>query len=216
VSEHRPVRRADLEVAAPDAAVALLGALLVRTWPTGERVLARIVETEAYDQDDPASHSYRGPRPRTAAMFGPAGVAYVYRSYGIHWCLNVSCGPDGHGAAVLLRAAAVEDGLEVVRARRPAARTDRDLLRGPGRLAEGLDVDAARHDGLDLLAGGTSDGAGEVQLVTDGAWTSSTADVHRGPRVGVSLAADVPWRFHLGVPEVSAYRRSPRAPSAGT
>jgi DNA-3-methyladenine glycosylase len=203
----RAVPRDHLDAPAPDAAVMLLGALLVRTMPTGERLVASIVETEAYERDDPASHSARGRGAGNEAMFAAPGTAYVYRSYGVHWCLNVSTGPEGHGAAVLVRAAAVRAGIEVVRANRPTAPSDRDLLRGPGRLTLGLDVDAPRHDRADLL-----DVAGELCLVLDPAGAPPASAVRAGPRVGVTRAAEVPWRFHLDVPEVSPYRRSPRAP----
>jgi DNA-3-methyladenine glycosylase len=203
----RAVPRDHLDVPAPEAAVTLLGTLLVRVVPTGERLVARIVEAEAYERDDPASHSVRGRSASNAAMFAAPGTAYVYRSYGVHWCLNVSTGPEGHGAAVLVRAAAVRTGIEVVRANRPTARSDRDLLRGPGRLTLGLDVDAPRHDRTDLL-----DVSGELSLVLDPAGPPPASEVRAGPRVGVTQAADVPWRFHLDVPEVSPYRRSPRAP----
>lgn len=199
-----PLPHERLEVAAPDAARALLGAVLVHRLPTGARIAARIVETEAYREDDPASHSYRGRTPRTEAMFGRPGLAYLYRSYGIHWCANVSAEPAGTGAAVLLRAARVLAGIDEVRDRRTGA-SDPGLLRGPGNLAAGLGLDGD-HDGVDLL-----DGQGSVVLGSDG-WRPAPATVVAGPRVGVSQAPDRPWRFHLaGVAEVSSYRRSPRA-----
>ncbi len=197
------IPRGTLLASAPVCARTLLGALLVRRLPDG-LVVARIVETEAYDADDPASHSARGRTAANAAMFAPAGTAYVYRSYGVHWCLNVSVGAPGVGSAVLVRAAEVLRGVEVVRRNRPTARADRDLLRGPGRLTLGLDVDRPRHDGVDLLCPD-----GELRLE---AGPAPSGPVHAGPRVGVRLAADRPWRFHLDVPEVSPYRRSPRAP----
>jgi DNA-3-methyladenine glycosylase len=139
-------------------------------------------------------------------MFDRPGTSYVYRSYGVHWCLNVSVEPDGVGAAVLVRAGLVLDGHEVVRPRRPAARTDRDLLRGPGRLAAGLDLDASRHDGGDLVTG-----VGGLRLAHDG-WRPRTDRIVAGPRTGITRAVERPWRFHLtGVPEVSPYRRHPQA-----
>jgi DNA-3-methyladenine glycosylase len=185
----------------PDTAVALLGALLVRRELGGRPTIARIVETEAYAEDDPASHSFRGPTPRNAAMFAAPGTAYVYRSYGVHWCLNVAVGPEGHGAAVLLRAACVVEGGDRVRARRRAATRDAELLRGPGCLTAGLEVSRAAHDGIDLL----SDRA-EVRLMADG-WWPARDEVASGPRVGIRHAADRPWRFWVaGSPCVSRYR----------
>lgn len=145
----------------------------------------RIVETEAYDREDPASHSFSGPTPRNGAMFGPAGHAYVYRSYGIHWCLNVVCGPAGHGAAVLVRALEpAGENLDAMRARRGAV-SDRLLCAGPGRLTQALAIDR-RHDGLPLDAAPFRLQAADrkVPLVT-------------GPRIGISKAADRPWRFGL-------------------
>jgi DNA-3-methyladenine glycosylase len=205
-----PVERAALRADAPTAAAVVLGAVLVRHLD-GIRVLARIVEVEAYDEDDPASHSAPGRTRANAAMFADAGTAYVYRSYGVHWCGNVAVGPRGHGAAVLLRAAVVLEGPSPVRRRRPGARTDDALLRGPGCLTAGLGIDAARHAGVDLLAHG-----GTLQLATDG-WRPMRAQVASGPRVGVSRASEVPWRWYLRAePAVSRYRRSPRAGTPGT
>jgi DNA-3-methyladenine glycosylase len=197
--------REELAVSAPEAARRLLGALLVHDLASGDRIVARIVETEAYREDDPASHSYRGLTARTAPMFEVPGTAYVYRSYGIHWCVNVSVEPAGIGAAVLLRAARVIEGVEVVRGRRGAA-SDVALLRGPGNLTQGLGLDGGRHDGLDLLAA-----TGPLLLARDG-WRPPADAIVAGPRVGVTQAPDLAWRFRLdGVAEVSSYRRSPRA-----
>ena len=202
----RALDRDELLVAAPDAARRLLGCLLVRTEADGTATVARIVETEAYHQDEAASHSHRGRTPRTAPMFARPGTAYVYRSYGVHWCLNVAVEPEGVGAAVLVRAAALLSGHRHVRPRRPAARRDRDLLRGPGRLTAALDVDAYRHDGGDLLRQ-----VAGLRLVEDH-WRPGPERVVTSPRVGVRLAADLPWRFHLDAePTVSAYRPHPRA-----
>ncbi|MFA9429087.1 DNA-3-methyladenine glycosylase [Egicoccus sp. AB-alg2] len=207
VGELRPFARERLAVGAPEAAIALLGSLLRRREPDGTWSVVRIVETEAYREDDAASHSAAGLTPRTAPMFARPGTAYVYRSYGIHWCLNVAAEPPGTGAAVLLRAAVALDGRDVLRERRPTARDDRELLRGPGRLCQALAVTAPEHDGADLL-----DDEATLQLVDDG-YRPGRAEVVVGPRVGVRQAADVPWRFALrDVPEVSGYRRHPRAP----
>jgi DNA-3-methyladenine glycosylase len=208
-----PLGRLDarlLDDRAERAAPALLGKLLVRTEADGSQVVARIVETEAYREDDPASHSHAGRTARTRPMFDVPGTAYVYRSYGVHWCLNVTVEPEGVGAAVLLRAARLLRGHDVVRARRLAARRDPDLLRGPGRLTQALDVDGPRHDHGDLLSG-----VAGLRLADDG-WRCAPGDVRSGGRVGVRLAAHVPWRFRLpDVPEVSAYRPHPRAKGRG-
>jgi DNA-3-methyladenine glycosylase len=205
VGDRTSLDRGRLEQPAPGAARSLLGALLVRDLD-GAEVIARIVETEAYRQDDPASHTYRRRTPRVEPMFARPGTGYVYRSYGVHWCLNVSVERAGVGAAVLLRAAVVLRGHDPVRERRPAVRGDRDLLRGPGNLCRGLAIDAPTHDGGDLIAG-----EGGLRLASDGQ-EGALRGVVAGPRVGVSQAPDVPWRFHLaGYPEVSRYVRSPRA-----
>ncbi len=202
----RPVAVQRLLAPAEVAARDLLGTLLVRELD-GVQVIARVVETEAYHQDDPASHSHRRRTPRTEPMFAEPGTAYVYRSYGVHWCLNIGVEPEGVGAAVLVRAATVLQGVEVVRCRRPRVRRDAELLRGPGCLTAGLDIDGPRFDHRSLL-----DPDAPLRLLDDSSRLGEQ-DVIAGPRVGVSAAAEVAWRFHVrGEPSVSAYRRSPRAP----
>ncbi|KAB1910462.1 DNA-3-methyladenine glycosylase [Micromonospora sp. AMSO31t] len=179
------------------AARGLLGCRL-----TGHGVTVRITEVEAYagTAGDPASHAHRGRTPRNAVMFGPAGHAYVYFTYGMHWCVNVVTGPDGEASAVLLRAGEVVDGLDVARERRPAVRRDTDLARGPARLCAALSIDRSVY-GADLL------GDGPVRLRPPLAPVPEAA-VTAGPRVGVTGAHDVPWRFWIGDdPTVSAYRR---------
>ncbi|NES13540.1 MULTISPECIES: DNA-3-methyladenine glycosylase [Micromonospora] len=179
------------------AARGLLGCRL-----TGNGVTVRITEVEAYagTAGDPASHAHRGRTARNAVMFGPAGHAYVYFTYGMHWCVNVVTGPDGEASAVLLRAGEVVEGLDLARARRPAVRRDVDLARGPARLCAALGIDRSVY-GADLL------GEGPVRLRPPAAAVSEAA-VTAGPRVGVTGAHDVPWRFWLaGDPTVSAYRR---------
>lgn len=188
------------------AAHRLLGATL-----TGRGVRAVVVEVEAYGGvadgpwPDAAAHSYRGRSGRNAVMFGPPGRLYTYRSHGIHVCANVSCGPDGTAAAVLLRAAVVEDGADIAQARRGAVVRTAALARGPGNLCSALGITMS-DNGIDLF-----DPDSPVRL------TLNAADgAVAGPRVGVSQAADRPWRLWLaGRPEVSAYRRSPRAPAPG-
>jgi DNA-3-methyladenine glycosylase len=164
---------------APDLARALVGAVLLVDGVGGE-----IVETEAYVRDDPASHSFRGPTRRNAAMFGPAGRLYVYRSYGIHWCLNVVCGPDGSGQAVLLRALRPTRGLDVMAGRR-GMDAPRTLCSGPGRLCQALAV-TGDFDGMPI-------GAGRVVLAPAG----PVGLVVSGPRIGISQGRDRPWRFGL-------------------
>jgi DNA-3-methyladenine glycosylase len=169
-------------------------------------VTVRITEVEAYGGErDPASHAYRGRTARNAVMFGPPGHLYVYFSYGMHHAGNVVCGPVGTASGALLRAGEVVRGLELARARRGPRVRDRDLARGPGRLAQALGLTLA-DGGADLL------GSGPVRLELA---AYPVAAVATGPRVGVSLEADRPWRFWvLGDPCVSDYKRSPRAPVA--
>jgi DNA-3-methyladenine glycosylase len=188
------------------AARRLLGAVL-----SCRDVSALVVEVEAYGGPpdgpwpDAASHSYRGPTARNAVMFGPAGRLYTYRSHGIHLCANVSCGPDGIAAAVLLRAAVIESGAQMAQTRRGPGVAERSLARGPGNLCSALGV-TMDENGVDLFDPRSPVGVRLREPTTPEA----------GPRVGVSLAADRHWRFWLpGYPEVSAYRRSPRAPRPG-
>jgi len=152
-----------------------------------------IVETERYQEDDPASHSFRGPRGRALVMFGPPGHLYVYRSYGLHWCANLVCEPEGRGAAVLIRALAPLHGIPAMRARRRGI-ADRLLCAGPGRLAEALAID--RHlDGADALRPG-----GHVTL----SGRPGPVEVVSGPRIGISVATDRRWRFGMaGSPYLS-------------
>ncbi|HTY73227.1 MAG TPA: DNA-3-methyladenine glycosylase [Actinomycetes bacterium] len=163
-------------------------------------VVVRLTEVEAYaGPDDPASHAYRGITPRNAVMFGPAGHLYVYFSYGMHWCANVVCGPDGAASAVLLRAGEVVEGLAVARSRRTTARGDAELARGPARLTAALGI-GREHDGADLCRDGAS------ITLTPGHPVPDLAVAH-GPRVGVGAAADREWRLWVtGDPTVSAYR----------
>jgi DNA-3-methyladenine glycosylase len=178
---------------APD----LLNKVLVST-EHGVRVSARIVEVEAYcGSGDPASHAYRGRTDRNAVMFGRPGRLYVYFVYGMHWCANVVAGAPPHDAgAVLLRAATPLTGLDEMRARRPAARRDRDLCAGPARLASAFALDRA-HDGLDLLRG-------PVGIHDDG--TDPPARPGRSPRIGLRAGRGDRdrWRWYVrGVPDVS-------------
>ncbi|MEM8512894.1 DNA-3-methyladenine glycosylase [Massilia sp. MP_M2] len=144
----------------------------------------RIVETEAYDREDPASHAFAGETERNASMFGPPAHAYVYRSYGIHWCLNFVCRHAGHGAGVLIRALEPVAGLDIMRARR-AALDERALCSGPGKLCQALGVTRA-HDGMALAGASFALLPAAPGLV-----------VVEGARIGISKAVDVPWRFGL-------------------
>ena len=176
--ELRSILSADVVAAAP----ALLGSTLVR----GE-MRARIVEVEAYRSDDPACHAYRGRTPRTEVMFGPPGFAYVYFSYGNHWMLNIVAHPPGDASALLIRAAEPLDGLDWMRANRGRSR-DRDLLSGPGKLAQAFGITRAEN-GLDLLAE-----SGDLRLIAPNAQIGT---VRSRPRIGIAEGKwhDVPWRF---------------------
>ena len=193
------VERDRLAVTSLRLAPRLLGAVLVSEIG-GERVAARLTEVEAYEgADDPASHAFRGSTSRTAIMFGAAGHLYCYFTYGMHWCANIVCGIDGVASAVLLRAGEVVEGVDTAFVRRPAARTARELGRGPARLASALALDGAAI-GLDLCSPDSP-----VRLESMPSRTSR--QVVSGLRVGISVATERPWRFWLaGEPSVSAFK----------
>jgi DNA-3-methyladenine glycosylase len=175
---------------ATEVAPDLLGKLLVHDGCAG-----RIVEVEAYCEDDEASHSFRGPTERNRVMFGPPGLLYVYFSYGMHWCANAVCEPEGRGAAVLIRALEPIAGIDAMRARRTRARRDRDLCSGPAKLTAALGI-GSDHYGLDLV-----DGPGP-RIVDDG--TPPPRRPGRGPRIGISKAVEKRWRWYVeGNPHVS-------------
>jgi DNA-3-methyladenine glycosylase len=200
-----------------DVARDLLGATLTTRTPDGV-VSLRLTEVEAYDgATDPGSHAYRGPNRRNATMFGEPGRLYVYRHLGLHHCVNVVCGPEGEASAVLVRAGEVVDGADLARSRRLASgvvRTDRDLARGPARLAVALGLDLSA-DGVDV-----TDPDGDVVLHRRPVEPAPLVEpvetptaVRTGPRVGVSGdggRADLfPWRFWLDAePTVSVYRKA--------
>jgi len=160
---------------APD----LIGATLLC-----DGVGGRLVEVEAYHQTDPAAHSFRGPTERNAVMFGPAGYVYVYRSYGIHWCLNFVCEPKGSASAVLIRAIEPTAGLKTMRRRRGVT-DERLLCSGPGRLCQALRI-TALHNGLAL-------DRPPFELFA----RQSEVEVIAGPRIGLTKAVDKPWRYGL-------------------
>lgn len=215
-------QRDALGASALTVAPRLLGSHLTHSNEEGS-VTIRITEVEAYmGSQDPGSHAFRGRTPRNAIMFGPAGYLYVYLSYGMHFCANVVCGPDGEAQAVLLRGGEVVEGQELARRRRPASRRDADLACGPARLAQALGI-TLEHYGKDLVAGAaprqkataeTSDaplGHSAGLVVLDLAPEDSRTALASGPRVGVSgLGGDgevCPWRFWIpGDPTVSRYR----------
>jgi len=176
-----------------EVARGLLGWTILR-----DGVGGRIVEVEAYASDDPASHAFRGRTPRNGSMFAAPGTLYVYRSYGIHWCVNVACEPEGTGAAVLLRALEPTAGLDEMRARRGKA-TDRDLCSGPGKLAEALGITSA-DDGMQLASP-------PFALEPPPA----APDVVSTPRVGITKAVDLPWRYLIR--ETQWASRGPRPAS---
>lgn len=175
-----------------EVAPRLLGCRLVRE-VDGQKLVARIVEAEAYDQTDPASHSYRGPSPRSAVMFGPAGYWYVYISYGLHFCCNVATGPTGHGAGVLIRAIEPLEGEEQMVLNRGGI-IGRNITNGPGKLCQALKVDKSLsgYNVRDL----------PFQLVLNE--PLSADEIVQTTRIGISQAIDQPWRFYIkGNPYVS-------------
>ncbi|HZZ48617.1 MAG TPA: DNA-3-methyladenine glycosylase [Pseudonocardia sp.] len=191
--------RDELAVDVVDAAYRLLGCTLESDTEDGP-VSVRLVEVEAYrGADDPASHSYRGRTPRNSIMWGPAGYLYVYFVYGMHFCANVVCMTDGVAGAVLFRAGEVTSDPGVARIRRPRARGDRELARGPARLASLLGL-GREQNGLDL-----TDPTSPVRLCAGD--PVPRAQILSGPRVGVAVATELPWRFWIAdSPAVSPYR----------
>jgi DNA-3-methyladenine glycosylase len=171
----------------------LIGRLLVRPLP-GTTLVGRIVECEAYQEGDPASHSFRGRTPRNEVMFGLPGHLYVYFTYGMHFCMNVVTGGDGEGSAVLLRAAEPVEGVEWMRTRR-GGHDDRLLCAGPGRLTQAFGVDRA-HNGADLVAG-------DVLYVAKGIAVPRER-VGVSARIGITVGRERPWRFfEIGSPFIS-------------
>jgi DNA-3-methyladenine glycosylase len=179
VLKNRLLHPEDFMGRSEDVARMLIGAVLLV-----DGVGGRIVETEAYDREDPASHSHGGPTPRNASMFGPPGRAYVYRSYGIHWCLNFVCREQGHGAGVLIRALEPVHGIDAMQARR-GVQDLRLLCSGPGRVGQALgitkELDGHRLDRPPFQVFAAAEGA----------------SVACGPRIGISKAMEVHWRFGL-------------------
>lgn len=206
-----PATRAALEGLPVEVAPRLLGGMLEVT-ADGATVAVRITEVEAYHGAgtgpvaDPGSHARSGPTARNATMWGGPGHLYVYLSHGIHSCVNVVTGPAGVAGGVLLRAGEVTAGVDAAFARRPAARSARDLARGPGRLGAAVGLRHADHDGMDAVSGDPRAGA-SARL-----WLPAEphAAVASGPRVGVAGVAGTaafPWRFWIaGDPTVSAFR----------
>jgi DNA-3-methyladenine glycosylase len=199
-----PVERSFFDRPVLDVARDLLGRVLVRDTPQGPIEL-RLTEVEAYaGQQDPGSHAYRGRTDRNAVMFGEPGHAYVYFTYGMWHCLNLVCGPYGTASAVLLRAGEVVSGAELARTRRPTARRDTELAKGPARLATALGVDRAL-DGCDVCP---PPGAGTAPFRVLAGEPVAADRIRSGPRTGVSGEGAVhPWRYWIAdEPTVSPYR----------
>ncbi|MFC4003115.1 DNA-3-methyladenine glycosylase [Prauserella oleivorans] len=199
----RVVCRDELAIDPVELAPRLLGCVLESRSDQGV-VRVRLAEVEAYrGLDDPASHCYRGRTPRNEVMWGPAGHLYVYFVYGMHFCANIVGLTDGEPGAVLLRAGEVVQGQELARSRRPTARGNGTVAKGPAVLTSVLGVDRA-HNGIDL-----TDPSSPVRLLAGSDVPEER--VRTGPRVGVAAAMDIPWRFWIdGSPAVSMYRRGGR------
>ncbi|MEV4807531.1 DNA-3-methyladenine glycosylase [Nonomuraea sp. NPDC049421] len=200
-----PLPRSFFDRPSHEVAPDLLGRVLVHG-----SVAVRLTEVEAYGGpgEDPAAHTYRGKTPRNAVMFGPPGHIYVYFTYGMHFCANLVCLPEGSGSAVLLRAGEVVEGVAEARARRSSGRPvpDRDLARGPARLAVALGL-LREHNGLDAVLDGSPAGRPHQSATVLAGWPADPATIRSGPRTGVSTAKETPWRFWIdGDPTVSPYR----------
>ncbi|MEV8070511.1 DNA-3-methyladenine glycosylase [Streptomyces sp. NPDC085995] len=203
-SDRTPLPREFFDRPVLEVARDLLGRVLVRTTPDGPIAL-RLTEVEAYDgPNDPGSHAYRGRTTRNGVMFGPPGHVYVYFTYGMWHCMNLVCGPEGQASGVLLRAGEIVEGAELARLRRASARNDKELAKGPARLATALDVDRAL-DGADACAAGDT----PIRIVRG---TPVPADqVRNGPRTGVAGEGGDgdahPWRYWVADDlTVSPYR----------
>jgi DNA-3-methyladenine glycosylase len=175
----KPLKRAFFARSVHDVAPDLIGATLLVHGVGGI-----IVEVEAYHHTDPAAHSFRGPTPRNRVMFGPPGVAYVYRSYGIHWCVNFVCEKQGSASAVLIRALQPTHGIAAMRRRR-GMHDERSLCSGPGKLTEALAI-TGKHTGLAL-------DASPIALHA----RANRPDIVAGPRIGLTKAVELPWRYGL-------------------
>jgi DNA-3-methyladenine glycosylase len=175
----KPLKRAFFARSVHEVAPDLIGATLLVNGVGG-----LIVELEAYHHTEPAAHSFRGPTPRNEVMFGPPGVAYVYRSYGIHWCVNFVCEQEGSASAVLIRALQPTHGIPAMRRRR-GLHDERSLCSGPGKLTEALGI-TDRHNGLALDASPFALHA-----------RTGTPDIVTGPRIGITKAVELPWRYGL-------------------
>jgi DNA-3-methyladenine glycosylase len=185
-----PLRRDFFARSVHEVAPDLIGATLLF-----DSVGGPIVELEAYDQEDPASHSFRGPTPRNTVMFGPPGRAYVYRSYGIHWCLNFTCDVEGKAEAVLIRALQPARGIDEMRARR-GVEAERALASGPGKLCQALGI-TGEHNGLAL-------DAPPFELLA----REQAPEIATGPRIGITKATELSWRYGLkGSPYLSRPHR---------
>jgi len=183
------------------AAQKLLGQIVRRRLPAGETLSGIIVETEAYLTDDPACHAYRGQTPRTSAMFGPPGHAYVYFTYGLHMMLNLVCAPEGVAEAVLIRALEPVEGVDAMRRNRMGLGADkwmetRQLTNGPGKLAQALALTRLSHNGVDV-----TDPAGELVVLPN---DYPAFDRVTTTRIGITQGVDLPWRYYVsGSPFVS-------------
>ncbi len=175
----KPLKRAFFARSVHEVAPDLIGATLLVNGVGGV-----IVEVEAYHHTDPAAHSFRGPTPRNQVMFGPPGFTYVYRSYGIHWCVNFVCEKEGSASAVLIRALEPTHGIPAMRRRR-GMHDDRSLCSGPGKLTEALAI-TGKHNGLAL----------DTPPIALHARTSEP-DILAGPRIGITKAVELPWRYGL-------------------
>jgi len=188
-SGSRALPRAFYDRDALTVAPELLNKVLVRTGD-GPRLAARIVEVEAYcGADDPGSHAFRRRTPRNATMFGPPGKLYVYFSYGAHWCMNVVCGPGTQPHAVLLRAAAPLAGIDAMHERRVAAKRDRELCAGPGRLGQAFGIDRS-DDGADLVRGA-------LRVLDDGVAPPAQPGVSRRIGLGAGKGDELLYRFYV-------------------